>query len=66
MAELETPVGGVRVWPLCRYRRAHDDPTHGSPGHRGRRPCGCDGVLRRLCYVRGPKGIIVELAEQIG
>jgi hypothetical protein len=20
----------------------------------------------RLCYVRGPKGIIVELAEQIG
>ena len=29
------------------YRRAHDDPTHGARGHRGRRPRGRDGVLRR-------------------
>src|SRR5438876_814260 len=30
-----------------RYRRAHDDQTHGTRGHRGRRPRGRDGVLRR-------------------
>ena len=33
--------------PSCRYHRAHDDPTHGARGHRGRRPRGRDGVLRR-------------------
>src|ERR1035438_8656340 len=33
--------------PSCRYRRAYDDPTHGARGHRGRRPRGRDGVLRR-------------------
>ena len=41
-----------------RYRRAHDDPTHGARGHRGRRPRGRDGVLRRAgwdssCWARG-------------
>jgi catechol 2,3-dioxygenase-like lactoylglutathione lyase family enzyme len=25
----------------------------------------CEGIYR-LCYVRGPEGIIIELAEQIG
>jgi hypothetical protein len=33
--------------PSCCYRRAHDDPAHGARGHRGRRPRGRDGVLRR-------------------
>src|SRR5215218_348595 len=33
--------------PSSRYSRAHDYPTHGPRGHRGRRPGGRDGVLRR-------------------
>ena len=43
------PIGSRETPQLasCRYRRAHDDPTHGSRGHRGRRPRGRDGVLRR-------------------
>ena len=36
----------LRSMPF-RYRRAHDDPTSGARGHRGRRPRGRDRVLRR-------------------
>jgi hypothetical protein len=35
------------------------DPLAGRGGER-------DEDSYRLCYVRGPEGIIVELAEQIG
>jgi AraC-like DNA-binding protein len=39
--------GDAVAGPSCRCRRAHDGPTHGAGGHRGRRPRGRDGVPRR-------------------
>src|SRR6266508_2355385 len=49
-ARSHQPIGNretLQLGPSLRYRRAHDDPTHGARGHRGRRPRGRDGVLRR-------------------
>jgi hypothetical protein len=40
---------------MAAHRRAVEQPV---AGHRR--------LSYRLCYVRGPEGIIVELAEQIG
>jgi hypothetical protein len=39
-----------------RYRRARGDPTKVENYE----------DIYRLCYVRGPEGIILELAERIG
>ncbi|MGH3186685.1 MAG: hypothetical protein ACRDOL_05360, partial [Streptosporangiaceae bacterium] len=49
-------------------------PSSPACGPAGLRACGTElvGELERyedsyrLCYVRGPEGIIVELAEQVG
>ncbi len=44
--------------PSCCYRRAHDDPTHAAHGHRGRRPRGRDGVLRRAGLKLHGEGLV--------